>query len=414
MNQDEEPMMQESGEHTSSSSDRPNLHSRATDPFANGMGEISLAVMANPAKIQEQIRELSEHEKNPELFGADDGNDITEEEKMHVEDVHRSAEDILMGKMETAGFNSPKGNSLPQTKPSTSVGGANSLTKRFFNIPQPSPAIYDQALDDPMDNDAMMGFDNAIPQQQTDSYHALFTAPQSEMVAGGIYAKETNPLTGDVARTQTVQINTDKNVVNTFDNSIYATQINPNLQQQQQPGDPKVQQKIPSQQADRSETSSSKSKTSATATESDATAYMQMMREKKRQERKKEKRRRERLPHERTVGDEQEERFEDWQRKVQQDVKEEENNEKREFLLLFAEKEQEGYKMLRQFNMNSNINEMRFWYYKLLRDARTDDEVAHLRSHLVEGTRILLYLNENCKYFFRNNYLFRKKFSFFP
>lgn len=427
----------------SSSSSLPDLNSRALDPFANGLGEISMAVLANPAKIQETIREVSNHEVPPAPGAAAaiatnnaTNADILDDEKMNLSDVTRSADDILMEKMETAGFHSkPQARQQPEQANRAMSQPQQSHIDRFFNIPQPAPEIYDQAVDDDRFDDAAIddpmygGFDRPMPlaeQQPTDSLHARFTAPKSELDASGVHSPNTAangpPPVNDnaaqsmaAAKTQSVHINTDRNVVNTFDNSIYATQagtVSPGggttaVQGHRQRQQLQQQQKQRPRRDDEKSTGNSNSDGSSaadarggggasmTATESDATAYEYQMRERDRQRRKKEKRRRVRLPHERTYGEMQEERYEDWERKIQQDVKEAEDTEKRELLLLFAEKEQEGYKMLRQFNMSSNLNEMRFWYYKLLRDTRTDDEVAHLRSHLVEGTRILLYLNEN-------------------
>ena len=44
--------------------------------------------------------------------------------------------------------------------------------------------------------------------------------------------------------------------------------------------------------------------------------------------------------------------------------------EKRELLLYFAEREAEGIEMRRRFDMNSNLQEMRFWHLKLQQDEK--------------------------------------------
>lgn len=76
---------------SSSSTTLPDLHPDAMKSYDNGVGELDLAVLANPNKLQTEIQKLSEHE-------------VTQEEKMHFDEVSESANDILMGTMETAGF----------------------------------------------------------------------------------------------------------------------------------------------------------------------------------------------------------------------------------------------------------------------------------------------------------------------
>ena len=413
-------MMQQLPQHSSvSSTSLASLQSQAQHPFTNGMGDISLAVMANPAKIQETIRELSENERNPHLYtqtqqaDADESQqqktgqpDIIDQERMHLSDVSRTADDILMEKMETAGYFDQQNNVSGSADGNALFAGSNgALNKeendpfrdRFFNIPQ-QDLIDNDEFDDVRGNEF-------LPE---DTFHSRFTAPKSELDASGVHADEvltdaepdaaSNEPAVDAARTQAVRMNIDNNAVNTFDNSVYATQA-PDQYIGHSDGQDKSKQR--QQKSAHSSDSSGEFDKSVSespqksATESDPVAYEYERRQRQRRRRKKEKRRRERLPHERTYGEWQEERYEDWERKIQEDVKNAEDTEKRQLLVLFAEKEQEGHKMLRSFNMSSDLNEMRFWYYKLLRDERTDDEVAHLRSHLVEGTRMLLFLNEN-------------------
>ncbi len=353
---------------SSSSTELPDLHSDAMDPYHNGVDEIDLGVLANPNKIETEIQKLSEHE------------DVSEEELMHFDEVSQNANDILAGKMESAGFHDN-----PQQNINSVVNPASGF------VPSPTfavspPKVYGEEDDD------VPGQDFAA------SFHNKFTAPQSEIETAGIVNKAFENDTMSQGRTQPVRVNFGDNVVNTFDNSVMAA-----TQAQTMPGGPQQQlQSLPQQPLESknveasSSSRSSRSKTvsSHEQTESDASAHRKELKERQRQQRKKEKRRRERLPHERTYGELQEERYEDWEKKIQNDVQEAINTEKRELLLLFAEKEAEGYKMNRKFTMASDINEMRFWFYKLLRDSRTDDEVAHLRSHLVEGTRLLLTLND--------------------
>lgn len=96
----------------------------------------------------------------------------------------------------------------------------------------------------------------------------------------------------------------------------------------------------------------------------------------------------------RQVAEKKEPTYEDFQAEIQRKVKEEEETEKREMLMLFYEKEQyEGIKMTRKFTMQSDLNEMRWWYYKLIRDCRINDEVEHMKNNLVQGSRFLLFIN---------------------
>lgn len=402
---------------STTSSSLPSLHSQALKPFANGLGDVSMAVMANPAKIQETIHELSDNERNPHIYGQgagqkkdvgmdvdeNDGDDILEQERMHMSDVSRTADDILMGKMEQAGYYNNAPEQQQQQQPQR-----DDIDDRFFNIPQNDMLLADDFGDE---GGRETGEQHFLPE---DSFHNRFTAPKSELDASGVHTDEimSDAEANDYAapaKTQSVRMNLDNNVVNTFDNSVYATQAPDHISNYKShatsydDNDNDRDDGVGRRRADADERSASSrsgggvdsESRAKSATESDATAYELEKRQRDRRRRKKEKRRRERLPHERTYGEWQEERHEDWERQIQQNVKEAEDTEKRELLLLFAEKEQEGHKMLRSFNMSSNLNEMRFWYYKLLRDERTDDEVAHLRSHLVEGTRMLLFLNEN-------------------
>lgn len=84
----------------------------------------------------------------------------------------------------------------------------------------------------------------------------------------------------------------------------------------------------------------------------------------------------------------------EWQQQLLQRVKDEENMEKREMLLLFHEKEQqEGVKIPKAFNMQSDLNEMRWWYYKLIRDGRIKDEVDSIKNWIVNGSHMVLMAN---------------------
>lgn len=98
--------------------------------------------------------------------------------------------------------------------------------------------------------------------------------------------------------------------------------------------------------------------------------------------------------HRRSGGKAKEPTYEDFQAEIQRKVKEEELTEKREMLMLFYEKEQyEHIKMTRKFTIDSDLNEMRWWYYKLIRDCRINDEVEHLKMNLIQGSRFLLFIN---------------------
>ena len=74
----------------------------------------------------------------------------------------------------------------------------------------------------------------------------------------------------------------------------------------------------------------------------------------------------------------------DEKKKIIVDLLQQEEREKRELLMLFAEKEEEGVKFNRRFNMDSDLQEMRFWYYKLTRD-RTKDEIS---DYLKKGYKL--------------------------
>ena len=85
----------------------------------------------------------------------------------------------------------------------------------------------------------------------------------------------------------------------------------------------------------------------------------------------------------------------DFQENLQKQVKERVETEKREMLMLFYEKETyEGVKMARKFTMQSDLNEMRWWYYKLIRDSRINDEVENMKNNIVQGARFLLFFNK--------------------
>lgn len=68
--------------------------------------------------------------------------------------------------------------------------------------------------------------------------------------------------------------------------------------------------------------------------------------------------------------------------------------EKRELLLSFAEMEAEGIKNLRRFDMNSDLQEMRFWHQKLQRN----DKLNQLREFEKRGYKLEIDL-ENATLF---------------
>jgi len=397
------------------SSTLADLQPDAFDPFNNDIGTVSMAVLANPAKLAPNILPLSEGVPPPVAQDEQAESEvlIDEADRMHFSDVSQTTDEILMGKMESAGFH-----------PGGGGGGGGGLDTTFHNIGGAASTMAAQ-----FDPFAQSHQTPAQDEQDLNPYENRFTAPQKELEASGVASdnlfedngsRSGSRGDGSNDRTQRVRINLDNNAVNTFDASVFRTHGGGSMRQgrdserdeSDRDSDSRHRRRRHSRRDrrhrrrhhgdveddDSSESSDSESdddSASQTPTESDATAFEQQQREHSRQRRKVEGRRRRRLPHERTVGEQHAERFEDWEREVQQNVQKEVNNEKRELLLMFAEREQEGFKMLRTFNMQSDLNEMRWWYYKLLRDARTDDEVAQMRSHMVEGTRMLLFINDN-------------------
>ena len=60
------------------------------------------------------------------------------------------------------------------------------------------------------------------------------------------------------------------------------------------------------------------------------------------------------------------------------------DQEKKDFLLLFHEHEQRGYRISRKFTMKSDINEIRFWYTKLTRGI----VISKLREYIRDGLKM--------------------------
>jgi len=71
--------------------------------------------------------------------------------------------------------------------------------------------------------------------------------------------------------------------------------------------------------------------------------------------------------------------------------------EKREMLLLFYEKQRyDNVQVPKKFfeqGLNSDLYEMRWWYYKLIRDTRINDAVSSMKHNIVQGMRMALFLN---------------------
>ena len=92
-----------------------------------------------------------------------------------------------------------------------------------------------------------------------------------------------------------------------------------------------------------------------------------------------------------------EQTYAEFQESIRDRVKQQEDMEKREMLLLFYQKQQyEKAEVPQKFfreGLNSDLMEMRWWYYKLIRDTRINDEVADLKSKIVNGSRFALFLN---------------------
>lgn len=104
-----------------------------------------------------------------------------------------------------------------------------------------------------------------------------------------------------------------------------------------------------------------------------------------------------RRSHRRRSPKRREQTYAEFQESIRDRVKQQEDMEKREMLLLFYQKQQyEKAEVPQKFfreGLNSDLMEMRWWYYKLIRDTRINDEVADLKSKIVNGSRFALFLN---------------------
>jgi hypothetical protein len=93
-----------------------------------------------------------------------------------------------------------------------------------------------------------------------------------------------------------------------------------------------------------------------------------------------------------------EQSFAEFEAEIQRQAKEQEDTEKREMILLFYEKQnfekiKVPAKFLGEDAMNCDLHEMRWWYYKLVRDTRIQDAVGGIKQNIVQFARAALITN---------------------
>lgn len=92
-----------------------------------------------------------------------------------------------------------------------------------------------------------------------------------------------------------------------------------------------------------------------------------------------------------------EQTYAEYQEEIRRKVKQQQDMEKREMLLLFYEKQRyDNVQVPKKFfeqGLNSDLYEMRWWYYKLIRDTRINDAVSSMKHNIVQGARMALFLN---------------------
>jgi hypothetical protein len=95
---------------------------------------------------------------------------------------------------------------------------------------------------------------------------------------------------------------------------------------------------------------------------------------------------------------EREQSFAEFEAEIQRQAKEQEDTEKREMILLFYEKKnfekiKVPEKFLSEDAMNCDLHEMRWWYYKLVRDTRIQDAVGGIKQTITQVARGALIVN---------------------
>lgn len=92
-----------------------------------------------------------------------------------------------------------------------------------------------------------------------------------------------------------------------------------------------------------------------------------------------------------------EQTYAEYEDAIRNKVKRQEDMEKREMLLLFYEKKvHEHLQVPEKFfkdGIKSDLQEMRWWYYKLIRDTRINDAVSSMKHNIVQVSRVGLFVN---------------------
>lgn len=142
-----------------------------------------------------------------------------------------------------------------------------------------------------------------------------------------------------------------------------------------------------------SKSKSSKSRSRASASASEKSVSRSVEKQQQQQHKKNKKKKKTLLQKEQ---EDEEETYADFQRRIERNVRQEENNEKNMMLLMFWEKRQDGEIVPDHFferGVNSDLHEMRYWFYKLQRDTRIKDAVANAKSTIVQAVRGGLMVN---------------------